>query len=49
MAMTTWSRVGDFKHFLPRICELLASDYAEWAFPEAYDGALDATARAVGS
>lgn len=40
-AMTTWGTVDDFRHFLPRIFELLAADGGEgWIDPETAFGKL---------
>lgn len=39
-AITTWGTVDDFRHFLPRIFELLATAPHDWVDPEVVFGKL---------
>jgi hypothetical protein len=39
-AMTTWGGPDDFRHFLPRIFELISADSGCWTLPEAVFGKL---------
>jgi hypothetical protein len=39
-AMTTWGGTDDFRHFLPRIFELISADGGGWTVPEAVFGKL---------
>jgi hypothetical protein len=39
-ALTTWGNEDDFRHFLPRIFELISADGGSWTFPETVFGKL---------
>jgi hypothetical protein len=39
-ALTTWGDENDFRHFLPRIFELISADGGDWTVPEAVFGKL---------
>lgn len=39
-AMSTWGGTDDFRHFLPRIFELISADGGDWTVPETVFGKL---------